>query len=120
MLIILIIAIITLTGWLLHKYTNYDDLGGITMIFGGIGIVFCLIFIAVNHPVTHRNIQKYHSVKKTIEDSRGTPMSNWERAALTNTIIEWNANIAEAQYWNENIWTDIFWPDEVMELEPIK
>jgi len=84
----------------------------------------CVLFIAlVAFPVVHIEarsfIVKYHAVKETINQSRQAEISDIERAALTNTIIAINAEIADCQYWNKTIF-DIYIPDKVMELELLK
>jgi hypothetical protein len=46
-------------------------------------------------------------------------VSTYEMATVGKEIAQWNADLAKAKYWNDTIW-DIYWPDEIMYVEPIK
>jgi len=64
------------------------------------------------------NIIEFKSTAKTIENSRIEELDPIERAAIQQKIIECNVWLAQAQYWNQ--YFDPMYPDEVMELEPIR
>lgn len=64
------------------------------------------------------NIIEFKSTIETIENSRTEELDPIERAALQQKAIERNAWLARAQYWNQ--YFDPIYPDEVMELEPIR
>ena len=108
--------------------------------FMGTVVVGGLLFIAlILWPVTYysekANIQAFKSVQQTIETARqqgetyvgpafGLPCAGEhgariESAAFQMKIADVNMWLVKMQYWNETIF-DIFIPDEVMALQPIK
>jgi len=64
------------------------------------------------------NIIEFKSTIETIENSRIEELDPIERAAIQQKVIERNAWLARAQYWNQ--YFDPIYPDEVMELESIR
>lgn len=79
-----------------------------------------LIIMLLAWPISHfgykSQIQQYHVTKQSIERSRKNELSELERAALTNKIIELNRGLADAKYWKGTI-MGIYIPDEIMELD---
>lgn len=61
----------------------------------------------------------HESMVSTIAESRKIP-NNRENSGLVGRIINWNADLAAAQYWNKNSVFDLMYPDEIMELQPLK
>lgn len=78
-----------------------------------------IVLIFLNSYTVKGEIAEYYAVKATITNSRTTDIAEIERAALTQKIIETNKWLAKIQYDNNTIW-DIFIPDEVNNLEPLK
>ena len=73
-------------------------------------IIFSVIFIL--YPISVRaDIYKYNISIKTISDNKG--LSEIERAALMNKIIEMNAEMAEYQFYNKKFFFKDFIPDEI-------
>lgn len=82
---------------------------------------FALLFIPLNHAVITSAILDFESTKRSVETARTNKasISNLELAALQHKIIEQNAGLAVVQYWNDTMF-DIWIPDSVDELDPIK
>lgn len=94
---------------------------GIT--FAGLGAI-ALATIAIIWPVNYygsvAEVDRYHALKETIEQARQGEVSEMERAALTQKMAEYNADLASVKYWNNTKLFDDFIADELAELEPLK
>lgn len=63
-------------------------------------------------------IRNYFAVKAVIESARAGGNSV-ESATLLSEVIKTNKWLVNSRYWNESVW-DIYIPDKVMELRPLK
>ena len=94
----------------------------VSMLFSGVlGLFLLIVFAAVYfNPYSVRGeIAQYYAVKASIADARVMNVTDIERAALTQKIIETNRWLAQIQFDNHNLW-DMFIPDEVDNLKPLK
>ncbi|NIU82885.1 MAG: hypothetical protein GWN64_05240 [Candidatus Thorarchaeota archaeon] len=65
-------------------------------------------------------IEQFKSVESTVEVARlNENISPLELAALQHKIVESNAWLAKAQYWNSFPIISWYYPEKVMELHPI-
>ncbi len=84
--------------------------------------VIMLLMIAITAVVyplgVGSKMAAFQSVQQTIDDAR-EEADDWERAALQQEVVEWNAWLRRTQWWARKPVFDIFWPDEVLELDPI-
>ena len=95
--------------------------GAIAAIVGTIAA--SLLFAALIYfPCERYEIRKFYiqieSVRETIAASRttNTPI---ERAALVHVYAEMNGRLASYKYWNSTMF-DIWIPDYIMDVEPIR
>ena len=67
------------------------------------------------------NIEAFNSVKQSVAVARDnhTVSSKMERITLQNKIIDWNAWLARAQYWNSIFPFSLYYPERIKNLEPI-
>jgi hypothetical protein len=129
MILIIISALALVVGITLLIYVNmnkyrrmsdrYCYIGVTATGFGGVALFIQLMCWPAYYYNDISSIQQYHAAKQTIAQARTTNTSELERAALTTKIIEVNSWLANAKYWNDSIF-DIYIPDEVEELEPLK
>lgn len=125
MMIILIAVLVIglgVVGLMFFDDWEHEGLHFTSMVFtfiGGGALAIMLLIAAINQLGGRGEVERYHAIKETIEISRSENISEIERAALTKEIIEVNAHLASAKYWNENGF-DIFIYDGVTELEPLK
>ena len=63
-------------------------------------------------------IEQYKSVQKTVNQARGDGRM-LEKATIQNKVVEMNRWRASVQYWNGTVF-DLWVPDEVERLEPIR
>lgn len=85
---------------------------GISMAFVGIlcTIIAPIIWIA-EYADSKSNIYQYEAIKVTIEQSRSKEIDPLERAALTQKIIDLNATLASAKYYNQTFVGDMISDD---------
>jgi len=85
-------------------------------------VTICIIGGVIAIPLKHMeyksNINKFISVQSTLDTARlnGDTIND---ATLQLSIVDSNKWLASAQYYNNTVF-DIWIPDEVMELKPIK
>jgi hypothetical protein len=104
--------------WLERTSYKWDDWGWIIAIVAGIFLGSVLLVWLCSYAGEISNIIGFKSSVQTVENSRIEELDPIERAAIQQKIIECNAWLARAQYWNQ--YFDPMYPDEVMELEPIR
>jgi hypothetical protein len=69
---------------------------------------------------TQAEIQAFYSVQHTMETARNdSTINKFELATIQRDAIEKNAWLAKTQYWNVTVF-DIWIPDKVMDLQPIR
>lgn len=118
-IIIIILLIMLKGGSHLTSKTKFYGTGFILVIISGIILTLGVLLLPVSYYGTKSEIQEYYSVKQTIKEARQADTSEVERATVTQKIIETNQWLASAKYWNNSIF-DIYYPDEIESLEPLK
>ena len=115
----IISVVLFLYGLKLIKNWDTDVVGfSITMICG-VFLFLSLLFWPIEYYETKATIAVYPEMVKSIESARRGEISEFERMALTQTIIQFNMELKRKQYWNETFIFDIYVPDEIMDIEPI-
>lgn len=118
MLILISLAVLFGVGYLLEK-NDYDALGFLGMILGGVGFAIGLLIVGVSHLEAKGHIAHYNEVLISIENMQDANVSDSEVIVLSQKIIEVNTFLAEAKTYNNGL-LDIFVPDKVAELEYIR
>jgi len=122
------ILILTLTilfgvclGWLAYDLVKGTDMPISALFSTIVGLFWVVVMIALflNPYSVKGEIAQYEAVKTSIENARATDITDIERVALTQKIIETNKWLAQVQYDNQNLWA-VFIPDEVDALEPLR
>ena len=113
------LAVLTIIGIIGEVNNSWSVWGVVLSSTCGVILVLVLICLPCSIMNEKTHIARYHSVKATIASARANETNDIERAALTTRIIKVNEWLVSVQYWNDTIW-DIYIPDEVMELEPLK
>jgi len=86
---------------------------------GVVLIAVVTITIPVSQIEERAAIIKFTETKATVLRARES--GAWvERAALQVEIIKGNKWLAEVKYWNNWLWFDLWIPDAVDDLEPIR
>ena len=121
MWVLWIVAVIVLMVGLRLADTYKYDLWGELMV--GASVLFLFISLTIwpiHYYDVHAKIAEYHVLKEMVNPSRLGDISEFERATLTTRIIENNTVLARMQYWNQMYLFDMYYPDEIMQLEPIR
>ncbi len=119
MIILKILLVGLVLGILTRGYFKWEFIGDVLIGICSILLIIVAITIPLNIQTTKADIQSYYVLKNTIEEARNNNFSELERAGLVNRIIENNIALAKYQYYNNTIW-DLWIPDEIMDLEPLK
>lgn len=118
--IFIALTVLLIIGIMLSRSYRYDEcLGFMLVTMSSMILIISLIILPLNYYGTKSEIVQYYITKATIDQAREQSISDIERAALTTKIVEINQWLAGVKYWNETIF-DIYIPDEIMGLEPLK
>ena len=115
LIILAICAVIGIPFWNNLKYDWISFL--LTVVCGGMFIVG-IIMLPINRLNVNSEIIKFQTTENTIKLARENN-NELEKAAIQSNIIEKNNWLASIQYYNQSIF-DIWIPDEVMNLKPLK
>lgn len=104
-----------------RKYDWGTDIGS-TVVMGLMGLWFIVntIFLAVSPTSTISDIKQFEAVKITITQQRKNNLTEYERATLTQKIVEKNQWLAKEQFWAENIWLNWFYDKRILSIKPIE
>lgn len=70
---------------------------------------------------TISKIQEFRAVQQTLEEARANKsISNLELAAIQHKVVDSNKWLASTQYWNAKFGIDLYYPDEVDSLVPMR
>lgn len=120
MWIFMILSIILIGVGIKLTKEYYEFLGlMVTVLMIGFLLVTTLFWIGMNYD-SKTMIITYPTFVQTIESARHEDISDYERMALTQEILEFNLQLQKAQYWNSTFMFDMFYLDGIMELEPIR
>lgn len=104
-------------GILLYQWGE-DFISILLIVFPSVALFMAIIMAPIVRYDNQSKIIKFQETKQTIINIRQKG-AEVEKAALVHKIIEANRWLASAKYWNKGIW-DLYYPDEVMELEPLE
>lgn len=96
----------------------YDVFSFFLLLISGTYLTVALISLPIHYSLTKGEIVKFHSVETTLKTAREN-RNELEKAAIMNEVIRSNKWLMGVQYWNETLF-DIWIPDEVMQLKPIR
>jgi len=120
MIILIVLTVLVVVGILISRYGDYNwgFIGIIMFILSGGFLLILLLTLPTSHLQINGGIAKFETTRRTIAVARENG-NELEKATVQNKIIEQNQWLAEQQYGNGTAF-DIWIPDEVMELEPLK
>lgn len=121
MLTLIIITALLMVGFILLSYygqNEYEIWATMGSILTGILLAVLLVVYVANPLMVKIDIKKFKSFELTLENSRTSTLSEYERAAIQTKIADWNEWLADVQY--RKTWIINTIPDEVNQLKPIK
>ena len=97
-----------------------DDEGWLwSAVATGVVSVFAIVLLVGVYVEKVGEVQQFKAAKDTVLYLRDSPHSI-ERTAAVFKSAEYNAWLAQAQYWNSKWYFDWYYPDSVDELTPIR
>ena len=100
MWMILILTSLIIIGILLLIYSyNYDNLGIVLIVIFGMWLIIHIVGILTAKINYESHIAQRNALVETIENARNNS-NNYEIAAVTNKIIEYNQDLAKQKYYN--------------------
>lgn len=123
MIILISLIIIFVIGLIILKQSDsafgWQYMAGtLITIISGIILFVSLIGLSLNRMETFAKIAEYKSVEVTIQQTRNDN-NQLENVALQHKVIDCNKWLASQLYYNGTLF-DIWIPDEILELTPIK
>ncbi|MBA7678269.1 hypothetical protein ES703_86542 [subsurface metagenome] len=123
MIFTVISILVFVAGLAWFAFRSWEEEPGpcITTILGAIG-TFIVVIVLIFHPImTMAEIEQFNSVKGSLERARlNDQISEFELAAIQQTVIDQNKWLVASQYWAKHPLTNWFWPEEILKLELIK
>lgn len=125
----LLIAILLLAiglFWFLTLKDPEDESFGQALVSGIIGgggaiwLITLLISMSTGPAQTRAKMKEMEAVRTTIQQQRLDSLTGLERVHLTQTIVTWNAWLADAQFWATNPWTNLYHDKSVLTVKPIE
>lgn len=95
-----------------------EAVGMILAFISGMALIIGLIGLPISRMDSFAKIAEYESVKLTLEQARKDD-NQMENVALQHKIIDNNKWLASQLYYNRTL-IDIWIPDEILKLKPIK
>ena len=79
-----------------------------------------LAAIPIHRNSVYADIARYEAIRQTVAISRERgETTELERIKLAENIIETNMDLAKAKYYAKHPWFKLYYPEEVLEVEPI-
>ena len=121
--IIFVAVLVVSIVLLVIAYNNCIDLmlfiGVVFIVFSGVGAIFSLVMIAINHCAIDQKITKYQmkhdSIVKEVEALEQDTDEKVSRVTMIKDVQEWNSDVYSQKYWSESPWTNWFYSKEVVD-----
>lgn len=120
-IILLVLALIIIGGWLMSKNSDDGDVGvsGVMIfILGCIAMVACITIIICQHSTATTQINKnkiqYESLQKRLEIVN-SEYEDVSKSDVIKDIADWNQEVYNYNYWNNNLFTNWMYSDKVAE-----
>lgn len=115
---LLVFALIILGGWLMTKNSDVESLGALIFILGCIAMTACLTIIICQHAETTKRINnnkiQYESLQKRLEIVN-SEYEDVSKSDVIKDIANWNQEVYDYNYWNNNLFTNWMYSDKVAE-----
>ncbi len=115
---ILIFVIIAVTTILKNRKAMYKDYVGVWL--SALLPICVLLMLVVIRATGYSDIERFHAAKSTINYQRQITDDHYERAALVQSIVEYNAWLSAQQRYATDPAIGWFIPNDVLFLTPIE
>ena len=118
-----IIFILFILGLFIIVNSNTEKIGGVLLIFNGTLLLIFALILGCTYMTAGRDYavkqEEYNALVYKIENTEVQDNFNFVGKEIIDEVSEWNKEVREAQYLEDNFWWGIFWPDFWNELELI-
>jgi hypothetical protein len=116
------LLILTLTTFIFGiLWYSFDfDLCGVIATIISIVLLISIVIVPFSRYYSVKRINEFQTRKAVIAQQRNINISELERVNLTNEILDDNAWLSNVQYDRNNIWFNIYYSKEVLNLQPIQ
>lgn len=115
---LLALVLIILGGWLITKNSDVQPFGAMILILGCIAMITCLTITICQHAVATKQINKnkinYESLQKRLEIVN-SEYEDVSKSDVIKDIANWNQEVCDYNYWNNNLFTNWMYSDKVAE-----
>lgn len=115
-IIFVLMIIIGLIAIKSYRYGDLDILGALTITFGIVGFLFCVVIISTQHACAGKIIQtnklQYDGLCKRLEIVQ-SDYEDVSKSQVIKDVTEWNMDVYNTKYWSENLWTNWFNPKDI-------
>lgn len=122
-MIVGIIFIIFILGFFLIGNPKTEKIGGVLLFSNGTFLLIFALILSCTYMTAGRDYavkqEEYNALIYKIENTEVQDNFNFVGKEIIDEVSEWNKEIREAQYWEDDFWFGIFWPDFWNELELI-
>lgn len=119
---IAIFFILFILGFILIRTKAWHAGVGLIISSGAFLLIFALI-LGCTYMTAGRDYavkqEEYNALVYKIENTEVQDNFNFVGKEIIDEVSEWNKEVREAQYLEDNFWWGIFWPDFWNELELI-
>ena len=118
-----IFFIFFILGFILMGNSKTEGIGGVLSFCSGIFIFIFVLILGCTYMTAGRDYavkqEEYNALVYKIENTEVQDNFNFVGKEIIDEVSEWNKEIREAQYWEDDFWFGIFWPEFWNELELI-
>lgn len=115
---LLALVLIIIGGWLMEKNSDEGLSGVMIFIIGCIAMLACLTIIICQHAITttqmNKNKIQYESLQKRLEIVN-SEYEDVSKSDVIKDIGDWNQEVYDYNYWNNNLFTNWMYSDKVAE-----
>ena len=118
-----IVFILFILGFFLIGNSKTEKIGGVLLFSNGTLLFIFALILSCTYMTAGRDYavkqEEYNALVYKIENTEVQDNFNFVGKEIIDEVSEWNKEVREAQYWEDDFWCGIFWPDFWNELELI-
>lgn len=103
-----------------YDYEFFKGLCAVILVISLIVLLINLIEVIIGPSHDRAFIRELQATQQTITEQRADSLTGYERATITNTIIEMNKELADRQYWATSNWIGNCYDKSILKVKPIK
>lgn len=118
MIVVLIFVVLVMVGGAILIFD--DDAEGILLFAFSACLAIALLTIPISLACYKVDIAKFESRRSSIKQQRDIPATEYERVALSKSIVDDNMWLAGVQQSKRMKWVNWYIPKDILDIKPIK